>query len=151
MKVCDANRKQFYQILNFVFKQKDIRPRIVEIGVLRGHNARALYDTLSPHSMWLIDPWTAYKKFQHHFDEIPFYIQPESIHENYFGGPLTEQSTFDKIFYECQHLFAGINNVHLVRKDSISGMKVVSDALQQKKSIWFISMATMATTKCCVT
>lgn len=131
LKVCDVPRDFFYKVMDLAFKQLSRVPYVAEVGVLRGGNAKQLYETLQPAWMWLVDPWKAYHRFHYPFDERPFYIAPESSHDGYFGGSVYEQSTFDKIFESCKEKFEDFKNVTIIREDSIAGLETLKSQLKQ--------------------
>lgn len=130
MKICNVPRAAFYTVLEAAFKNLSVAPYIAEVGVLRGENAVRLYDALKPRWMWLVDPWKAYHRFHYPFDERPFYIAPESNHDRYFGGSVYEQSTFDRIHQECRNRFADHRNVSIIRQDSIGGISVLTQEME---------------------
>lgn len=48
----------------------------------------------------------------------------------YFGGPLNEQSTFDRLYEQVHSRFAADDRVHLIRDTSDGGCKSLRDRLQ---------------------
>ena len=50
MKVLMANRILIYQVLGELFKSMSIKPRLMELGVLDGTNAKTMADILMPTS-----------------------------------------------------------------------------------------------------
>lgn len=121
MKVCMIDRTAIYRFVSDAFTGLGVAPQAAEIGVLRGENAAAIHACLKPSKMWLIDKWAAVERFHHPFGERPFYIEPEEAHDGYFGGPMQDQATFDRIFDETKARFAGMPEVEIMRQDSMEG------------------------------
>jgi hypothetical protein len=90
---------------------------IAEIGVCKGENAEWLLSNFTPGNLHLIDPWIAYP-----FDNVPFYYldSPAGIkfNEDYFGGPLADQATFDALHDSTQAKFSDAKNVLIHRRSS---------------------------------
>ena len=59
MKVCNVDRAIFYQVLNAAFQARQVHPRVIELGVLRGDNALKLKAILAPSHLVLVDSWSA--------------------------------------------------------------------------------------------
>jgi|GEM_PF-601569 len=119
MKICTIDRAALYRFIGEAFTQLNIVPYAAEIGVLRGENASDIHECLKPSKMWLIDKWAAVEHFHHPFKERPFYIEPEESHDGYFGGPMKNQETFDRIFEETTARFGGIQEIEILREDSM--------------------------------
>lgn len=119
MKICTIDRTALYRFVHEAFTQLDMIPQAAEIGVLRGDNASEIYGSLKPSKIWLIDKWAAVERFHHPFEERPFYIEPEETHDGYFGGPMQNQETFDRIFEAASARFAGIPEIEILRQDSM--------------------------------
>jgi Methyltransferase domain len=127
MKVCNVVRETFYQILASVFSGTAVRPNVLELGVLRGRNALAMYEVLHPKNLVLVDSWSAAASAAFTpFDKPPSWVSGLDSAQEYYGGSLSEQSTFDRLYEECRRNFEGKQNVHFVRHDSM-------DALDQIK------------------
>lgn len=121
MKICSIDRTGVYRLVSEAFRQLDTVPVAAEIGVLRGDNASDIYDCLKPSKMWLIDKWEAVERFHYPFDERPFYIEAEETHDDYFGGSMKIQETFDRIFEKTTARFSGTPEVEILRQDSMQG------------------------------
>lgn len=123
MKVCNVGRYAFYQVLERVFFAQKVRPNIAELGVLRGENALQMYNTLSPQNLVLIDSWSVSANDAYNpFDELPPWVEPVETYEYYYGGPMREQATFDRLYDECRARFEGLPNVHFIRADTIGAL-----------------------------
>ena len=57
-KVIEHDREFLYQILAEVYSKVALSPTIIEIGVLRGDNAKVMFDTLKPKELYLVDAWS---------------------------------------------------------------------------------------------
>ncbi|KKO47040.1 hypothetical protein WG68_03685 [Arsukibacterium ikkense] len=129
MKVCNANREFFLHVLSAVFEAHGKKPLIAELGVLRGENALNMYNILSPEHMVLIDSWsTDITKTYSPFHTLPPWINPIETYSYYFGGSLSEQSTFDKIYAECLGKFSDFSNVTIIREDTIKAIAKIRPA-----------------------
>lgn len=123
MKICEAHRGVFYQLMSVVFQAFKIKPTIAELGVLRGENAMAMYQAMSPEHMVLIDSWSpdanaAYSPFQN----LPPWVSPIDTFAYYYGGPMDEQSTWDRLYEECVNRFSEIDNVSIIRAGTIDAI-----------------------------
>ncbi|SON56005.1 hypothetical protein HDIA_2464 [Hartmannibacter diazotrophicus] len=98
--------------------------------MLKGENAQFLYETLRPSSMTLVDSWSAEEIMSGYspFDSLPSYIDDLSATESYFGGPLDDQATFDRLLAEAKARFTGRDNVKFVVADSFKGLDQVADS-----------------------
>lgn len=129
MKVCETSRVGLYQLLSFAFKKMGVRPKLAEIGVLKGENAKVMFDLFEPEQLYLVDPWAPYQGL-HYFEEQPYYISENSeFVQGYFGGPINEPETFNKLYQQCLDRFQGSGNVSFVRQDSYKGLDQVKEAL----------------------
>lgn len=123
MKVCTTYRESFYHLLNAVFTAYGKKPVMAELGVLRGENALKLYQALSPEQMVLIDSWSPSANDGYcAFDQLPHWVEPVDSYAYYYGGPMHEQATWDKLHQECQDRFADMDNVTVIRADSFSAI-----------------------------
>jgi hypothetical protein len=98
MKIIDADRNLLYQIISAIYKDFKISPTVVELGVLKGKNAQAMYDLMNPKKMILIDSWSSkaaieYELINSHRDWVD---QPDK-YAFYYGGSLKTQETFDRL------------------------------------------------------
>lgn len=124
MKVCNANRVMFYQILSAVFAAFETKPKVAELGVLRGENALNLYNALAPRSMTLIDSWSpAANEAYSPFEQLPPWVEPIETYAYYFGGPMHEPATWDTLYEECRKRFEEFPNVRLIRADTFSAFE----------------------------
>lgn len=87
MKVVQADRNFFYNILSLAFNNLQIEPAIVELGVLNGVNARQMKEALNPRFMALIDAWSC--DIFHDYRAINAgreWVDPIDTFDEYFGG-----------------------------------------------------------------
>lgn len=140
MKICNTNRTAFYNVLNIVFKNLEIKPVIVEIGVLRGDNAASMYKIMSPKKMVLIDTWSAIVTNDAFtpFQEIPPWLSTSEAHNVYYGGPIKDQQTFEDLYQQCIAKFVGYENVIIIREDSINAIKKITHEGTEKFNVVYI-------------
>jgi len=123
MKVCITHREAFYQLLKVVFDAYDKQPVVAELGVLRGENALNLYNALNPKKMVLIDSWSpAANNAYSPFDQLPPWVDPVEKYAYYYGGPMYEMATYDKLYQECLSKFADKDNVTIIRAETIAAI-----------------------------
>lgn len=127
MKVLNADRRLIYSILNAAYSSQGIKPKLMELGVLTGNNASTMFEVLAPEVMYLVDSWSCepaveYKRANAH---RPWVDDPEKYAE-YYGGPLSDQATFDRLYQKTVQLFSNKSNVQIVRastRDAASQLK----------------------------
>ncbi len=99
---------------------------IAEVGVCEGINAEWLYTNLEPETLHLVDLWQAFAK-----EEPPFYYQDgpdgQRFIETYFGGPVTEQATFDRLYEKALARFSDKDNVTIYKKSSAEAVLDFAD------------------------
>ena len=127
MKVCNCRRDGFYSVLNLYFQKIKCQTICCEVGVLKGENAKKIYSTINPKQMYLIDSWKVFKKKE--LDDSFFYkflrggeIDQEKV-KKYYGGDLTEQSTFDNLYKSVVADFSHVENIEIVRNNSLAALK----------------------------
>lgn len=126
MKVCEAHRLVFYYLLDAVFKAFEIKPIIAELGVLRGENAMAMYQAMSPQHMVLIDSWSTEANDAYSpFDTLPHWVKPVDEYAYYYGGSMREQKTFDALFEACVERFKDIDNATIIRANTIDAISLL--------------------------
>ena len=133
MKVLIANRILIYQVLGELFKSMSIKPRLMELGVLDGTNAKTMADILMPQEFFLVDSWSTeafsdYIKNNSHRS----WVDDLNQYADYFGGPLSEQATFDRLYQKVVDKFSGQNNVKIIRSGSQKAVPVLRDELRGK-------------------
>jgi len=100
---------------------------VVELGVCKGLNAQWLLTHFEPESLVLVDPWKAYDT-----SDTPFYFRDEgegrqSV-EDYYGGSVDEQDTFEALHRETTERFAGDERVTILRRTSREAAQEIADA-----------------------
>lgn len=124
MKVCHANRYNFYQVLERVFYAQNIKPKVMELGVLRGENALNMHKALAPELLVLVDSWSMSAAEAYcPFPELPVWVDSLDKYAPYYGGSMHEQATYDRLFEECQGRFEGLPNIHFIRSDTAGALK----------------------------
>lgn len=121
MKVCNVRREAFYAVTRRALDALGVRPRVMELGVLRGENAATLDRILSPELMVLVDAWSsvAFQDYANVNAHRPW-VTPMDDYSDYFGGRVSEQATFDRLFAEVRARFAGAGHVRILRGDTRS-------------------------------
>lgn len=126
MKVCNTHREIFYHVLNAVFQACEKQPVIAELGVLRGENALKLYNALTPEKMVLIDSWSPAANDQYSpFDPLPAWLEPVDAYAYYYGGPMHDPATWDRLYQECLSKFVDVDNVTTIRADTIGAIEQI--------------------------
>lgn len=94
MKVVMLNREQLYSVIRLEVKYLNVKPIIVELGVLRGENALKMLTAFEPSSMYLIDSWSkeSHDEFSASAQRRPWQLSADAL-EAYYGGALSEKAT----------------------------------------------------------
>lgn len=121
MKVVNWMRNDFYKVLASAFSSLGTQPRLAELGVLRGENAMVMYQTMKPSHMTLVDSWQAFPALPDFgayspFDKLPNWVSAPDVFDDYFGGSVREQATFDNLHEICCERFKNISNIRLLRQ-----------------------------------
>jgi hypothetical protein len=123
MKVVQLHRNDLYVLLGGAFRSLGIVPKVMELGVLRGENARKMHDALSPSLMVLIDSWSsAVIEAYCPFGELPPWVSPPETYDYYYGGSVREQATYDRIYDECALRFKDLPNVRMLRSPTFEAI-----------------------------
>jgi hypothetical protein len=128
MKVLNSNRVLIYQILDACFKACKVKPTIAEVGVLKGENAEVIDKIFSPESLYLIDAWSPegfsdYNKNNAH----RHWVADINEYAYYFGGSLSDQSTFDNLYQGVIERFETKDHVKIMRCSSFDAHRYLSD------------------------
>jgi hypothetical protein len=136
MKVIIGDRELIYRIIHATFASIKKKPIVAELGVLNGKNAERLYEILSPAQLFLIDSWSA--------SIVDEYVRNNSHrawtggvekYASYFGGALTEQSTFDNLYKRVFETFEKYDNVEIIRSDTTNAVQILKDKLTGSKGL----------------
>lgn len=121
MKVIEADREIFYSILGVAFKHLELEPTAVEVGVLKGENSAKILEKLSPTKFYLIDQWNvdAFRDYRNNNDHRNWVTKIDDF-AFYFGGSLTDQTTFDALYNHVVERFKDNENVSIIRESSLS-------------------------------
>jgi len=140
MKVCMTDRQTLYQAAAAAFDSMRIEPVVVELGVLRGENAQVLQASLRPRQLFLVDSWCARTLVAHYspFDPIPAWVRPVTDFAHYFGGPMEDQSTFDRLYEDCAGRFENQPRVTILRGDTIDELARLRGELGGDASVDFL-------------
>lgn len=106
MLITNANRRELYSFLPTGL-------HIVELGVLRGDNARHIAATCVPELLVLVDAWSAITHADLPHLSKPEFEQLQSVSRPYFGGDIAEQATHDRILETCRRNLAGFDGVSI--------------------------------------
>ncbi len=130
MKIIDADLKLIYQILSTIYKDFDISPVVAELGVLKGENALAIYEFLSPKMMYLIDSWSCDATLEYEsINSHRGWVDEPDKYAFYYGGSLKSQLTFDRLYEEACANFINFNNVEIIKMQTLEAIR----ELQKKK------------------
>ncbi len=125
MKVCDVPRTAFYDVIRKSFDALKVEPIALEIGVLRGDNAKIINEKLNPKKFSLVDEWsTSCIKEYKLLNRNRHWISSSDDYSEYYGGSLNEQSTFDKLYEETCKKFSNEKNVKIIKSDSLEAYKI---------------------------
>jgi hypothetical protein len=119
MKVIQGDRTLLYKILKHYFDSINKQPACMEIGVLKGENARTIYDIFQPSSMYLVDAWSslAFSEYINNNSHRSWVKKAEGF-SHYFDGSPLDQSTMNKIFLQAKQRFADATNVTIIKESS---------------------------------
>ena len=122
MKVIQHDRLYLYKILHKSFSSLNIYPNIIELGVLNGLNSKALQENLQPTLLVLLDAWSSdiFNDYRS-TNANRYWVSPIDSFSDYFGGPISDQNTFDKLFTDTQNLFIHDNSVNIIRENTRQG------------------------------
>jgi hypothetical protein len=104
MLITNANRRELYAFLPHGLD-------VVELGVLRGDNARHIAATCVPGKLVLVDAWSAIRNADLPHLSAAEFAQLRSVSDPYFGGDITDQATHDRIFETCRRNLAGFDGI----------------------------------------
>lgn len=128
MKVIDANREIFYQILSVIFNHLSIEPIAIEVGVLKGENSENILKQLSPKNFYLIDQWNvdAFSEYKI-INSKRNWVNKLEDYSYYFGGNMDDQQTFDNLYNLTLEKFKNRKNVVILRESSLSAASTLKD------------------------
>ena len=139
MKVVEANREIFYSILGAAFKLLQLEPTAVEVGVLKGDNSAKILEMLSPKKFYLIDQWNvdAFSDYRNNNDHRNWVSKTEE-YAFYFGGDLTDQTTFDVLYNNVLERFKDNENVSIIRESSLPAVNKLKELGVQNINLAYI-------------
>ena len=129
MKICNVQRSIFYSVLDHCYKQLNISPRVIELGVLKGKNAESLKNILSPRLLLLIDSWKSEAMDGYSLlNTNRSWVEPahQSFTE-YFGGPVSSQDTFESLYQITYQKFLGDHKVKIIRKTTQDALSEIRE------------------------
>lgn len=106
MLLTNATRRQLYPCI-----PPDLR--IVELGVLRGDNARRIVEACAPSSLVLVDAWAPIRQSDLPHLSASEYERFRAVGGPYFGGEIDDPSTHERNFEACQRNLAGFGSVEV--------------------------------------
>ena len=128
MKILNAIRSEIYPILGSAFRDMNLEPSVIEVGVCKGVNLKSILSSMNSKSSVLIDQWIPYSPFKDAHPDSELY----KAGSKYFGGPVNDPETYENLFRHCRNEFS---NSIILRKDSISA---ATDLKEQNKKFDFI-------------
>ena len=115
MKVCICGRDVFYKLLAVYFKKVIKNLIACEIGVLRGDNAQKIYQEMNPSLFFLIDKWAPHEADERENIYFKEFLSGDAEYnrkvDNYFGGDIKEQMTFDNLYKGVKEKFDKKDNI----------------------------------------
>jgi hypothetical protein len=121
MRVINSDRSVIYKILALYFARLKKRPRIAELGVLRGVNSEVMRNSLKPVKMYLVDRWSPEVMIGHELTDYPKFwavSHGDPGVERYYGGSLSDPLTYDKLYEETLFRFQNCSDVEIIRKNT---------------------------------
>jgi hypothetical protein len=106
MLLTNATRRQLYPCL-----PRELR--IVELGVLRGDNARRIVEACAPSALVLVDAWAPIRHSDLPHLDAREYEHLRDVGRPYFGGEIDDPATHERIFETCKRNLAGFDSVEL--------------------------------------
>ena len=134
MKICNTNRDSFYFILDACFRQLKVRPKLIELGVLRGENAELMNSILKPELFLLIDAWSsaAFNEFIR-LNQDRDWVEFVNTFDDYFGGSIADQSTFERLHHVTEQRFEKNSNVKIIRATTSEALIDIERLHPEKK------------------
>jgi len=92
---------------------------VIELGVLKGDNAEDIYKALTPSVLVLVDAWlSAVMKSDDDTNAHRPWFKSVDIYQDYFGGSIKEQKTFDNLYQQVISRFVSNSSVQIIRKNT---------------------------------
>lgn len=124
LKIVDRDRSFLYECLGRIFQTRAIEPVVAELGVLRGENASHILQRVNPIVLYLLDSWSAVSTAEYvQINGHRPWVSALSAFEDYFGGALDDQATFDRLYEEVIHRFRAESRVQVIRADTREGLR----------------------------
>lgn len=122
--VVDQDRYFLYDVLSAAYGLEGVRPVVAELGVLRGENASELFHRLNPSALYLIDAWSSNisETYSTRNGERTW-ASPASDFADYYGGNVTAQATFDRLYSETCSRFENERRVQILRSTTSDGLE----------------------------
>ena len=123
LKVIDKDREFLYELLGAMYLSLHIKPTVIELGVLRGQNANVIRNIMNPQRMFLIDSWSAKEMYAYRkINDKRDWVNDLDYYQEYFGGSLGDQSTFDRLYTETIDKFNPFSDVEIIRASTSEGI-----------------------------
>lgn len=134
MKVLISNREMIYKIVRGCFDSIGVRPWAMELGVLDGQNAVVIDQLIAPEKLFLVDAWSAeaFDDYRQNNRHRPWVNDVDSF-SNYFGGPVSEQVTMDRLYAKATDLFKHKEHVTLIKSPTLPACKHIGELLGDRK------------------
>lgn len=111
MIITPMERTGVYPAIDYVFKNLNITPKVLELGVLRGINAKNISNSINLSSLTVVDEWAPYSVFKN-MKETDDTFQSTC---SYFSGDPRQQQTFDNLFEECKRNLGHVKDLTLLK------------------------------------
>ena len=133
MRIIEANREYIYSLMKGIYDQLTHKPKVAEVGVLKGKNAASIYEIMQPELMLLIDAWSSSQVKEYRaINSHRAWVDDPVKHEFYYGGPIDEQTTFDNIFLDVKSKFADKSDVQIIKADSQKAFEILAKKKHKK-------------------
>lgn len=139
LKIIDQDRTFLYRILSAVYRGLEVRPVVIELGVLRGANACSLREILDPQDLFLVDLWDSKMTEVHdRLANTRNWMVPADDFSEYYGGDVRDQATFDRLFREAQDALVEEANVHFIIESSQEGLRKLRQELDILANVIYV-------------
>lgn len=134
MRVIIHDRYIVYKIVRECLDVMGIHPWCAELGVLDGRNAEVIDQIIKPERLMLIDAWSskAFEDYTRYNAHRPWVSHVDSF-DHYFGGPVSEQATMDRLYDAASTRFRDKGHVTLVKGSTLNSIAQIEKLLGTRK------------------
>lgn len=134
MKVLMSNRELIYSVMRGCFDAIGTRPWAAELGVLDGRNAEVIDKVIAPERLFLVDAWSsqAFDDYRRNNQHRPWVNGIDSF-TNYFGGPVSEQATMDRLHAKAVDRFHHKSHATVIKSPTLPARETLGAMLGDRK------------------